>query len=546
MTKRKSKLQKAMEKAAAAALAPEPEPERQRKQESTEQRVVLPPEVQTLIWEHFILIDRLQSPLQASELARDAMAPFDYPEVFYSDDLWFRRLSASKKGFVRKERATGLHALLSVSRAWRRRALAVIMQRVRISPYGEPNTIARFQRFVSYSAGLANGLAAVDHIQQITLMPHKLAEGWESFITRDNDHVTFRRANDGREIKPLSSLLKIHGQQVTSFAWPLAPYLAMPPSQPVMQTDVMISSARDIRRESSDQSQARGMARREREDWIEQRREDRMGRKIEDGPRRRKYDDYDDYDDASERDAYDEDSLDEDSDDYVEIVKDYTCNPPSLDAFPQARRLRVIGYMGDYGCFRDVPGRDQIAFYLPNERHNFETNGLADFLLSTKAQKLESFETNWLPVFSVKELLPRAACMSLYYTVEPGTSWDKAWTPYLDGPLERNVRRLRTALRDYVLTRNRQRDGAGSGIEADLTAEEVVAAVSIPRFEADETWASWLADHELMSKVADAFTHCTWALDRPMLPNPLHPLKSDCVREVWPLPPFTSSQSGLL
>ena len=545
MTKRKSKLQKAMEKAAAAALAPEPEPERQRKQESTEQRVVLPPEVQTLIWEHFILIDRLQSPLQASELARDAMAPFDYPEVFYSDDLWFRRLATSKKGSSKKKHAPALYAMLSVNRAWRRRALAVIMQRVRISPDEEPNSMEEFEEFVSHSASFKNGLAAVDHIQQITLMPHKLAEGWESFITRDNDHVTFRRANDGREIKPLSSLLKIHGQQVTSFAWHLAPYLAMPPSQPVMQTDVMISSARDIQHELVQRDKAQRAAQKERRKWALRRQNARYHREmgLARGRGSRDYDDYENYD--SERNTYDEDCLDG-YDDYEEIVKDYTCNPPSLDAFPQARRLRVIGYMGSYGCFRDVPGRDQIAFYLPNERDRFKTNGLAEFLLSAKAQKLESFETNWLPVFSVKELLPRAACTSLYYTVEPGATWNKDWTPYLDGPLERNVRRLRTALRDYVLTRNRQRDGAGSGIEADLTAEEVVAAVSIPRFEADETWASWLADHELMSKVADAFTHCTWALDRPMLPNPLHPLKSDCVREVWPLPPFTSSQSGLL
>jgi hypothetical protein len=261
----------------------------------------------------------------------------------------------------------------------------------------------------------------------------------------------------------------------------------------------MISSARDIQRESQQQAEAERAAQLE----VVKRREHRS-------------------------------------------VRDYTCKPPSLDAFPQARRLRVIGYMGASGCFKDVTYRDQIAFYLPHERYNFKTNGLAEYLMSAKAQKLESFETNWLPVFSVRELLPRAACMSLYYTVEPGTTWDKAWTPCLDGPLERNVRRLRTALRDYVLTRNRKKDGAGSGIEADLTAEEVVAAVSVPRFEPDETWTSWLADRVLMSKVADAFTHCTWALDRPMLPNPLHPPKSDCVREVWPLPPFTSSQSGLL
>jgi hypothetical protein len=59
-----------------------------------------------------------------------------------------------------------------------------------------------FQAFVSHSAGLKNGLAAVDHIQQITSMPQELAVKWLSFITRENEQVTYRMANESYEIIP--------------------------------------------------------------------------------------------------------------------------------------------------------------------------------------------------------------------------------------------------------------------------------------------------------------------------------------------------------
>jgi hypothetical protein len=132
-TKREGKPRKPKEKAAAPP-ALEPEPKRQQKTEPNQQRDVLPPEIETLIWDQFVLLEALQSPLQVSRLARDAMAPFDNPEVLHMDDLWFRRLATTKKDSSKKKHPTGVYALLSINRAWRRRALAVIMQRVRISP----------------------------------------------------------------------------------------------------------------------------------------------------------------------------------------------------------------------------------------------------------------------------------------------------------------------------------------------------------------------------------------------------------------------------
>ncbi len=168
---------------------------------------------------------------------------------------------------------------------------------------------------------------------------------------------------------------------------------------------------------------------------------------------------------------------------------------------------------------------------------------LAEYLLH-HAKHLESLETTWAPIFTVKMCLPRFACLSLYYTAR---TKDKNTPPNSssasqDGPLERNVRRLRAALRKQVLG---EQPASPVGTAAHrpsahmLTADDIVSIGQAEPFESDKTWSSWLLDRKLMQRVSQAFNSCPWALHEDMPPNHADP--DDGIRRHWPSPPFSQA-----
>ena len=210
--------------------------------------------------------------------------------------------------------------------------------------------------------------------------------------------------------------------------------------------------------------------------------------------------------------------------------------PRSLKVFKHARRLRI-----DVSIGAD-PGQDETDNFYEETSDPFSRNLLADYLLKD-APCLESLETNWFPIFSVKECLPRFACLSLYYCIARWKLEQEEGIPteFLDKPLQRNVRRLRSALRRRALDL-----GARSGQAKDtalLAADDVMAVGRTEPFEKDETWIGWLSDEKLMQEVAAAFNSCPWALHDDLPPNPISTLRSIELREDWPLEPYVRKQS---
>ena len=206
--------------------------------------------------------------------------------------------------------------------------------------------------------------------------------------------------------------------------------------------------------------------------------------------------------------------------------------PRNFKVFEQARRLRV-----DTSIQADTHYVESANFY-EDKTDSLSRDLLADHLLQD-APCLESLETNWFPVFSVKECLPRSACMSLYYSIDGWKLEQEGTFPpeYIDKPLERNVRRFRSALRRRALDL-----GARSGQAQDvalLTAKDVVMVGQTSPFEEDDTWKAWLSDEQLMQKVAKAFNSCTWALHGDLPPNPTSTPQVHWLREEWPLAPYT-------
>jgi hypothetical protein len=207
--------------------------------------------------------------------------------------------------------------------------------------------------------------------------------------------------------------------------------------------------------------------------------------------------------------------------------------PRNLKVFKHARRLRI-----DVSIGAD-PGQDQTDNFYEETSDPFSRNLLADYLLQD-APCLESLETTWFPIFSVKECLPRFACLSLYYCIDRWKLEQEEAVPpqFLDKPLQRNVRRLRSALRRRALDL-----GARSGQAQDTTrlaADDVMSVGRTGPFERDDTWTAWLSDEKLMQEVAAAFNSCPWALHDDLPPNPISTLRSNELRKDWPLEPYLS------
>ncbi len=218
--------------------------------------------------------------------------------------------------------------------------------------------------------------------------------------------------------------------------------------------------------------------------------------------------------------------------------------PRELDVFDTVRRLRL-------DC-EIRPAEPELSDDFYEERGNEHSrNVLAEYLLY-HAEHLESLEVTWAPIFTVKECLPRFACLSLFYTVYPPAPTWRGEEPSKpsDGPLGRNVRRLRAALRRQVLGEQpalpivafgRGAQPAAKGSKSSLTVDEIIAVANSEAFEKDDTWSSWLSDRTLMQQVAEAFNSCPWALHEDMPPNPAD--RDDCIRQFWPAPPYRHASS---
>ncbi len=171
-------------------------------------------------------------------------------------------------------------------------------------------------------------------------------------------------------------------------------------------------------------------------------------------------------------------------------------------------------------------------------------NVLAEYLLR-HAPQLESLETNWAPIFSVKECLPRFACLSLYFSVpaymmdppEDPDDWTQGGD---DSALRRNVRRLRPALRRHAeSSRPAAASDSESALPPSITADDIAALGQRDPFERDPTWSKWLSDRRLLNETARAFNQCRWALHPDIAPHPAErPSGPDVLREDWPLPPY--------
>jgi hypothetical protein len=206
--------------------------------------------------------------------------------------------------------------------------------------------------------------------------------------------------------------------------------------------------------------------------------------------------------------------------------------PRNLKLFTHARRLRINVTIG-----ANLDQYESDNFY--EDRSDPSTrNLLADYLLHD-APFLKSLETNWFPIFRVKQCLPRFACLSLYCTID---QWkldfrerDGLPADLFDNALQRNVRRLRSALRHRALESRRTKGQTQDA--ATLTAEEVVAVGEAQPFEEDDIWSTWLSERDLMEEVAKAFNACPWALHDDTPPNPTSQEHSDGVRDSWPLKP---------